>query len=571
MKYQNSIAVLAASVGLLTSCGGGPRTESTNEQDPASNPSGLYVISEGHAAHIQLGESFFGADDSVLANTASLVDIRTDQGAREIACSAFVASTKRVEHGLTPPADSHIVNIIGIEDKTDLIEMVPTAGGAGVYELSVYDAPTASSGGRVTRSLNVNVLGYLGLSFTVSTGGAVVRSGSPGGVSHPLEGPLFANYPLLEMGNNLGSLYQPVSAMTTPQGDCVTTACEFLDGSTITFTANPDPGYVLTSVSGTNCDAMVTGNTIQVTVSGTAPNNCSVQFEDATQVTPIELNQTGDGRVAFGPAGQEQMCTSAQCIRNYRIGETIVFNAQPAHAQAEVRWSGDCSANSPTSATLVAGMASTCTVEFVGATGPRLDLRVPKAEYGAVAVTVDGSAGETCPGNNEVMCTYFGNEIRLDAQARATGRFLKWSGDCASYGSQAQITISMSTQNPMNCVAEFEAEEITCSMVNDPTFSIRRSRSATYADMGGVVVIPSGERRIYLYSSGDLTVGNASYRMNVYSNDEVDFLVSNDEVRLNSYLSSAANPASIGGDGYFELTVTDDCGARTTRLNYSVQ
>jgi len=135
--------------------------------------------------------------------------------------------------------------------------------------------------------------------------------------------------------------------------DCGSDCTEdYSDGTVVTLTPIPDPGFVFDNWSGDpDCSDG------SVTMSG--DRSCTANFKELFTLT-ITVN--GSGTVTSAPLGID--CGS-DCTEDYVMGTSITLTAMPEVGATFVTWGGDCSsAGNSTTAMVTMNSAQTCTADF---------------------------------------------------------------------------------------------------------------------------------------------------------------------------------------------------------------
>ena len=213
---------------------------------------------------------------------------------------------------------------------------------------------------------------------------------------------------------------------STPAGiNCgATCSAPFAIGSSVTLTAAPSAGSVLTGWSG-GC-------------SGVGPT-CTITMDAATTVgatfsttPPLTVSLSGGGSVASSPVG---ISCGASCTANFALGSTVTLTATPAVGQVFTGWSGFCAGTS-TTCTVAMNMVSNVTATFAQPT-----LTVTNLGSGTVTSNVAGiNCGVTCSAPYNT-----GTVVTLTATPTSGYTFTGWSGSGCSGRGTCALTLNAST------------------------------------------------------------------------------------------------------------------------------
>ena len=208
------------------------------------------------------------------------------------------------------------------------------------------------------------------------------------------------------------------SITSTPAGiDCgATCSGSFANGSSVTLTALPDTGYVIsgwtgcTTASGTSCS--LTMNSSKTVAATFAP-----------AFSTLSVSKTGSGSLTSSPAGIN--CGSV-CAASFATGSTVTLTATPATGNGVSGWSG-CTSSNGTICSVSLTASKSVAVTFAPST---FVLKVNKSGSGSVSSSPLGiSCGTSCQ-------TAFsaGTQVTLTATPSAGRRFKGWTGACSGTG-----------------------------------------------------------------------------------------------------------------------------------------
>jgi hypothetical protein len=232
-------------------------------------------------------------------------------------------------------------------------------------------------------------------------------------------------FPLNVIVSGSGSVTSDPAGISCPD-DC---GEPFLNGSTVTLTATPDPGWLFGEWEG-DCTGFEA--TVQVTMD--AAKTCAATF--VRETFPLEVNIVGHPRgagvVTSVPAGID---CGVDCIEIYDSGTEVTLTATPDDFwSAFSHWSGDCSGTELTTVVNV-DAAKSCTATFIQAAG---EIVVSAAGAGNVSSEPEGI---DCPGASCSAAYPIPTQLGLLATPDPGWLFSSWGGDCSGTDPSILITI----------------------------------------------------------------------------------------------------------------------------------
>jgi len=219
-----------------------------------------------------------------------------------------------------------------------------------------------------------------------------------------------------------------INCTTGNQGTCQKT---FSQGTQVTLTATPDPGWQFSSWGG---DADCTDG--QVTMD--ASKTCTATFVPLFTLT-VAIN--GNGTVTSNPAGIN--CTTGNqgtCQKTFSQGTQVTLTASPASGWQFSNWAG-CDSVNGNQCTVTVNGSKNVTANFVSL----FTLTVTKSGNGTVT---SNPAGIDC-GSDCSEAYLSGTIVTLTATPDAGWQFDSWSGD--SDCTDGQVTMNASK----TCTATF--------------------------------------------------------------------------------------------------------------------
>lgn len=214
-----------------------------------------------------------------------------------------------------------------------------------------------------------------------------------------------------------------------PSGiDCgaVCTA-EFDDGTVVTLTANPQPGYRF-GVWGGACS----GSSTTCQVGMDADHSVTATF---IQTFPLSASPSSQGTFTSDPQGID--CGLA-CSHDFDIDTHVTLTAKPEYGFRLDAWSGACSGTSPI-CSVTMDAAKTVSASFVEL--PKVLLRMLKPTSGHVSST---PAGIDCGGKSKLCRAQFPEttEVILSATPNPGYKVKKWTGCTGISGDICTVTLN---------------------------------------------------------------------------------------------------------------------------------
>jgi subtilisin family serine protease len=150
------------------------------------------------------------------------------------------------------------------------------------------------------------------------------------------------------------------------------------------------------------------------------------EFPSIPQTLTFQRQGTGQGSVAFSPAGSTASC-SENCTNTFGSGTIVAITATPATGSVFGGWSGACSGTAP-SCTVAVARALNVSATFT--TIPTFALSYTRAGTGQGSVTFSpaGSVASCTANCSNVLPA--NTRVRLQATAAAGSSFRGWQGAC---------------------------------------------------------------------------------------------------------------------------------------------
>lgn len=286
--------------------------------------------------------------------------------------------------------------------------------------------------------------------------------------------------------------------ITTVGGGSVTKSpnqAAYLNGTVVTLTAIPAPGWSFASWSG---DA--SGLVNQTTVNMTSDKFVTATFTQNTYTFWIAV--VGQGNVILNSSGP------------YHFDDVIQLSAVPAAGWAFDYWSGDLSGSvNPTTLT-ISGNAS------VTATFTQTSQNI----Y-TLSISIDGNGSVTL---NRTGPYNYGDVVQLTAMANVSWGFLSWSGNLTGYANPVTLTMtgnftvtahftqqSMLQMNPSSKICRMYRENFTVAVnlinaVNVENFTFDIRYNTTLLDYVNLTWNAWGTGTIDVNESGGMITGSTS-------------------------------------------------------------
>lgn len=211
-------------------------------------------------------------------------------------------------------------------------------------------------------------------------------------------------------------------------GDTLNCVNRFPTGSSVTLTAEPEPGQGVLDWSGA-CEG-TEGEVCTITVAGDASN----QLEAGVRFVPsarVNVAVTGDGSVSSNPAGINcSESAQSDCAETYVSGTEVSFNAAPNPGSGFVAYTGACASSTDGACTLTLNNDVSFTAQFA----PLVDLNVSVSGSGGFINGTGSISNCDESGQFSGTCeeTYTeGTEVTLTASAFEGNEFSGWGGACA--------------------------------------------------------------------------------------------------------------------------------------------
>lgn len=241
-----------------------------------------------------------------------------------------------------------------------------------------------------------------------------------------------------------------------------TCAASFADGTSVTLTATPAAGSVLTGWSGGGC-----GGTGTCVLTLTGNTTVTATFAVVQRTLTVAKSGTGSGTVTSSPAG---ISCGATCSASYADGTSVTLTATPAGGSSFAGWSGGGCSGTGTCTTVLTG-DTTVTATFTTSAQPSLGVTKTGTGSGVVTSNPAGiSCGATC------TATFpSGTSVTLTAVPEAGSAFAGWSGAGCSGTGTCVLSLASNTT-------------VTATFIARRTLTVTKSGSGT----GTVTSSPAG-------------------------------------------------------------------------------
>lgn len=207
---------------------------------------------------------------------------------------------------------------------------------------------------------------------------------------------------------------------STPAGiDCgMVCSAEFADGVTVSFFAQPQPGFAFAGWSG---DCSSTEKTCVVAMNGN--KTVSASFIELPKYM-VKVTKPGNGIISSDPAGIFCGGTHNQCTAPFSFAR---LTAQPLEGYEFIRWTGCLS---PQGNICTLNPTRNMTVKAVFKKIPKSVLTVRKNALGAIT---SSPPGLVCGDQKRTCNVKFleGTEVNLIPIAQTGRSFLGWTGACS--------------------------------------------------------------------------------------------------------------------------------------------
>ena len=223
-----------------------------------------------------------------------------------------------------------------------------------------------------------------------------------------------------------GTLFAEVKGGKTLQSDDIVQR-----GTTIIYTAQPDPGHYLLEWTD-HCEHILAAAPSEHGI----PKECELIADEARQVGAIFARV---GEITFNPqppngtlSAQTQDGETLRPNDVVREGTTIIFTAQPDAGHYLLEWTDDCE-NEPDAEPRERGLSKTCELSAtpltqVGATFKRAWQTTFDSQPPNGALSAESADGETLQSGD---ITQEGTTIIFTAQPDSGFYLLEWGGHCA--------------------------------------------------------------------------------------------------------------------------------------------
>jgi hypothetical protein len=428
-----------------------------------SDPAGINCTSSGGAPSGTCAANYASGTAVTLTATPATGSVFSGWSGVGITCSGTgpCAVTLDQVRNVTATFVQHLaLTVNGAGAGTGTVTSDP----AGINCTSVGGAPTGACAATYARGTPVTLTATAatGSVFSAWTGLGITCSGTgPCAVMmdqvRSVTATFVRQFILTVSGAGLGTgtvTSDPVGINCTsisgaPSGTCAAT---YTSGTTVTLTATPATGSVLSGWTGAG-----------ITCLGTAP--CAVTIDQARTVTAtfgrqavnltVQGSGTGAGTVTSVPTGINCTSTAAvpsgTCSASYVSGMAVTLTATPEAGSVFGAWGGDCAGTGSCVVTMTSGRSVTAT--FV---------KTFTLAFG-VHVSGGGSVRAAPPGVDcrvdQTPCTTTyvdGTAVTLTATPDAGWQFASWAGNIGGC-SNAVCTFPMTTDRA--AVASFAPQQ----------------------------------------------------------------------------------------------------------------
>jgi uncharacterized repeat protein (TIGR02543 family) len=264
----------------------------------------------------------------------------------------------------------------------------------------------------------------------------------------------------------------------------------------VTLTPSPSSNFEswsgCTDTSGTTC--FVSMNTNKTVTARFRTANLNVEIVGSGTVTGTGISCPGD------------------CSESYATDSSVTLRASPASGFAFGGWGFDCT---------TAGGAATCTLAMNSSKLARATFTQAAPTAQTLTVAVTGSGSVTGPGINcptDCSESYApGTAVTLNASPAIGFALGSWGGDCASAGTAASCTLSMSANRSASATFAQAAPQIGELGVPPPPPILPKQKPSLQANITGngtilVTAGAGGSRFAQQAAAPKITCGIARFR-----------------------------------------------------------
>ena len=289
--------------------------------------------------------------------------------------------------------------------------------------------------------------------------------------------------------------------VSDPQGINCGETCEydFSEGTTVTLTAMPNPGYNFSVWTG--CTDVPSSNPFIEIPIGNNPITCRASFVITSR--SLEVTRPRGGLVRSQPGDIECARFGGVCRSSFSFGTEIQLLAEADPGHRFIAWENGCTGTS-TTCDLAMDDNKTVTAQFQ-ADAVSLQVNVT----GGLGRVISQPMGIDCDDEGNGSCAFdypFGSELTLEAIPRPDYEFIRWIGAPAC---GRQPSCALTVTSTLNVTAEFAEFRWDLSVIKTGNGRIRST--PTGIDCGSscfasyrpdVLVTLSAEPDQYSYFSG---------------------------------------------------------------------